>query len=296
VNDYSSNSSDPNRSPAVSSPTDPAGSSTERASAGSSAPSIPHAHDDLPVEPSLRVTHPSIWLATLLTPPVLTGVILFTLWTAKGWDFMIQLAVAAVVTFFFFGRFVILLGPAPVPPATAEPVEEGKVEVFLHTLSSFELFMMVLYMDLMVALLLSCHTRMLFRLPLLGGKMRDLINDGKFILQENPWMRKATVIGIIAFVTFPLAATGSIGGSIFGRLLGMSRLGTFICVVIGATLGCGLMYLGAGFINQYLPKDDPFVTISGILVVAAFIYLLNRRYHALKHRRLTATTNPADRP
>jgi hypothetical protein len=81
---------------------------------------------------------------------------------------------------------------------------------------------------------------------------------------------------------FPLAATGSVGGSIFGRLLGMSRLGTFTGIAIGNVLGCALMYFGSEVITRHLDRDNPMLLIGGVAVVAAIIFILNHRYRQLK--------------
>lgn len=118
-----------------------------------------------------------------------------------------------------------------------------------------------------------------------GGKLKALVEDGQFILHSHPWMKRATFLGLVAFVMFPLAATGSVGGSIFGRLLGMSRLGTFTAIMIGNSLGCALMYFGSELITRHLDRDNPMLLIGGIAVVAAIIFLLNQRYRQFKARQ-----------
>jgi hypothetical protein len=42
------------------------------------------------------------------------------------------------------------------------------------------------------------------------------------------------------------------------------------------------MYLFAGLINRYLDRDNPWLTIGGIAVVAGLILLLNWRYQKMK--------------
>jgi predicted tellurium resistance membrane protein TerC len=98
------------------------------------------------------------------------------------------------------------------------------------------------------------------------------------ILAAHPWMRRATFIGLVIFVAVPLAMTGSVGGSILGRLLGMSRVGTFAGVIIGNLLGSALMYFGSGVLRNILKQDDPLLLIGGIIVVGLIGYVLLRRY------------------
>ncbi len=150
-----------------------------------------------------------------------------------------------------------------------------------------QLFFMVLYMDVMTSCILAFHIGFLLRLPFLGPRMKFLIEDGSFILKSNPWMKRATFLGLVIFVMVPLAATGSVGGSLFGRLLGMTRTATFAGILIGNLLGCALMYFGGELISKYVGRDNPALLIGGILVMGGCMFLLNRRYQALKRRSMT---------
>ena len=233
-------------------------------------------------EATFRRDYPVVWLLTLVGPLLVTillvGLIYLWVGTQYGLDdakvYVRKLVATAVGTFFFAGKFVILAG------------SQGKVSEVQSFFTAGQLFLMVLYMDLMTALLLVFHVGFLFRLPILGSKLGELIEDGQFILKSNPWMKRATFVGIIAFVMFPLAATGSVGGSIFGRLLGMGRVPTLIGITIGSVLGCGMMYFGAGVINQYISRDNLWLKIGGGLVIAGVIVLLNLRYRQLKAQHL----------
>jgi hypothetical protein len=144
----------------------------------------------------------------------------------------------------------------------------------------------VLYMDVMTACLLAFHLGFLFRLPVVGAKLNAMVEDGHFILQSNPWMKRLTFVGLVAFVMFPLAATGSVGGSIFAQLLGMSRLSTFVGITLGNVLGCALMYFGSELITRYVGRDNPWLLVGGIAVIAALLFLLNHRYRQAKARQL----------
>jgi uncharacterized membrane protein len=237
-------------------------------------------------EISLRTRYPAIWWGTLLGPFLLTGVILTVFWLVFGAKFVQKLVATAVATFFFFGRFVILGGQNSGLP---DP----------KFFSSETLFLMVLYMDLMTAMLLAFHTNFVFKLPYLGSKLSGLVDDGRVILRSHPWMKRATFVAIVAFVTFPLAATGSIGGSIFGRLLGMSRLATFLGVATGSLIGCGMMYFGSELIRPLKQQygEHPLFTWGGIAFVVAIILVLNHRYRQFKRHQLEAmrASEEADR-
>ncbi len=223
-------------------------------------------------EDTFRASHPWLWLATLVGPFVTTVALLGAVYVHDPEHFRNLLA-AAVGTFFFLGRFVILLGEG----------NDRQAPLFY----AWELMAMVLYMDLVVAILLSFHLSLLYKLPRLGARLHALEEDGRFVLAENPWMRHATFLGVVVFVTFPLAATGSIGGSIFGRLLGMSRVRTLVGVATGSILGCAVMYFGATFINRLFDGYPIAKYVGGGAFLLVFIWVLNARYRSLKARRQT---------
>ncbi|MBD1400342.1 hypothetical protein [Pelovirga terrestris] len=226
-----------------------------------------------------------VWFFTLIAPFALSLGLLVLFYLEHGWPFVKTLLLTAAAVFFFFGRFVILSGSSSTTGETYSAVDDVMQEAVQQAarfFSSGELAFLVFYMDVMVACLLAFHIGFLYRLPLLGNKLEELQEDGKFILASNPWMKSATFAGIVAFCVFPLAATGSVGGSIFGRLLGMSRLGTFFGVVTGSAVGCSLMYFGATLINRYLDRDNPWLTIGGIVFVVLMILWLNQRYRKMK--------------
>jgi hypothetical protein len=124
----------------------------------------------------------------------------------------------------------------------------------------------------------------MFGLPWLGDKLLALASDGEFVVQAQPWIRRATFVGLMAFVMFPVASTGSIGGAILGRLLGLPRRTTLLGVSLGSLMGCGLMYFGAGFIRAHVDPDDPLLKWIGMGAVAAVLWLLNSRYRKAKRR------------
>ena len=228
-----------------------------------------------------RREHPFGWWLTLVGPPIATVLLLALLAEYRGGDFAWRLAGTALATFFFFGRFVILGG-------------SNGAAAMDSFLSSGELFAMVFWMDLVVASVLAFHLGFLYRIPVLGPRIAALEKDGEFILHSHRWMRRATFVGLIVFVAFPLAATGSVGGAIFGRLLGMSRLATFTGVVLGSLLGCGSMYIGAELIGLRVEGDNPWLVGGGIAVIAALILLLNHRYSTMKRRFLDGKARSDD--
>jgi len=217
-------------------------------------------------ELSLRKRNPLVWWLTLFTPFVLTPIVTAGLYLIQGPAYVNKLLATASATMFLLGRFVILGGRAESMPDTKFPF------------SAWELSCLVVYMDLMVALLVVFHIGFLFRLPWLGRRLAVAAMEGRAILARQPWMRRLAFAATVAFVMFPLASTGSVGGGILARLCGMSRIAALVAIMLGSMLGCATMYLGAGLINRYLEKDSPVTVASGIALVLASILLLSWLY------------------
>lgn len=236
-------------------------------------------------ELNLRKELPITWAATLYGPFLLSGLIVAAAYFAQGPAFVSKLLGTVLATFFFFGRFVILGGSDP---------EMREVSRFF---SPEFLFGMVVYMDVMVALMFVFHAAFLFKIPWLGPRLQDLAKDGHFILKRNPWIRRAAFFGLVAFVAFPLAATGSVGGAILSRILGIPRLRAFAAISLGSIAGGGMMYFGSHLINSLLPRDSHWTTIGGAIVITAIIVSLNIWYRKLKAREgTTEGTTPGARP
>ena len=231
-------------------------------------------------EEGFRQKHPVLFFATLITPIVLLFGAVGVCWWVRGWEFTAKLVGAAVATFFVLGRFVILLGQQP------EAVEASDAAILdkFSFLTPGELFMMVTYMDISVALLVAFHIGALFRLPWLGKRVASLVEDARFVLESMPWMRRLTFTGLTLFVAFPLAATGAVGGSILGTLLGLSRTAVFIGTILGCLIGNGLLYFAAEQVSRYVKFDNPIVKFGGIAVILALIIFMEIRYKRSKNK------------
>lgn len=170
-------------------------------------------------------------------------------------------ATAAGVSFFTLGKLIILSGALPDFPLTTE-----------------ELALMVIFMDCLYAYFLAYNLHHLYRVPRVGPWLERLQNYCHYWLAKNPWMRRWAFTGVMLFVLFPLTGTGAPGGSILGRLVGLSARTTLMAIAVGSVLGCTLMAAFA------VPLEKVFHDIQhewwfeaiGLLVLAMLILLLYR--------------------
>jgi uncharacterized membrane protein len=229
-------------------------------------------------EKCYRQDHPVAWWLALLGPVVITALILGLIYFIQGWETAASYPAAAASAFFALGRFIILLGGD-------EPNQEGGLW-FLKYLDARSLFLMLTYMDVMVAMFVAFHMGIVFRLPWVGPKIKDIVSDGQFILRKQPWIRRSAFIGLVCFVIFPTSTTGSVGGSIFGRLLGMNRWRVVFAILMGSVLGNGLMLLFAEQISRLDLKDSWTLRITGVIGMIVALYFIERKFRRLKNEYL----------
>ncbi len=245
-----------------------------------------HAAHEARFADSFKRDYPIAWWATLLGPFVVTGTMLAMLAVTRGVDFVAKLLATSAVTFFGLGRFVILFG------SDAPKTDLAGLEAFEKDAGQFnfltrgELFTMVSWMDAFVAILLVFHAGFIFKLPKIGPKLLALREEGEFFMSVQPWMRRFAFLGLVAFVVIPIAATGSIGGSILGRMLGMSRLATISAIAVGTLLGNSVMLLAGKALSKipFFDPHNPLSLLAGVVVIAGLIVFLNLHYKRLKRR------------
>ena len=219
-------------------------------------------------EREFRKHFPILWISTMLAPVVVSVFLLGVFWVSFGYEYVASIVGHALLTFFVLGRFVMLAGTNSQHALTMQPGE---------------LFFLVTYLDFMTALFVTFHMGILFRLPNIGPKIATLVADGKFIMESHPWLKRVAYLGLVGFVMFPTSTTGSIGGSIFGRLLGLSRWMTVSGVLLGSLLGNLVMYVFAKQINEYI-QGNWAIKLVGIVIIVAAFFLLERRYRAIRDK------------
>ncbi len=232
-------------------------------------------------ETEFRRERPLLWLGSLLSPFLAIGIALFSVWALGGNEYLVRVLGALGATAAVFGRFIILSG------------YEGGISEGSEYLTATQLFSIVTFTDIVGAAFLVFHIGIIFKIPWLGRKIGTLVQVGREVNRKNPWMKRLSFLGLILFVSFPASMTGSVGGTILGRLLGMSRLRTFSGIVIGSILGNGFMLLFSDLLNQLIDKDDPAFQLGGVLLVTAAIFFINWRFSKFTQPRTKEVSVPS---
>jgi hypothetical protein len=90
--------------------------------------------------------------------------------------------------------------------------------------------------DVLVALTLAVGLGPLGRIPGVGPSLRGIHQRAEVVLHDFPRLRRMAFWGVVLFVYLPLPASGSVGGTFVGQLLGLSRRAGLAAVVLAGAL------------------------------------------------------------
>ncbi|MCB9834106.1 MAG: small multi-drug export protein [Planctomycetes bacterium] len=205
--------------------------------------------------------------AAVILPLALSVSIVTLFLFFEGPDAAVELVLSALATATVLGKFAVLRGLE----------SSGLLD------SPYKMALLIIYLDVLIATIAIFNIRLLHKIPRFGAKIAALQSGGERILERNPWMRKATFLGIIAFVMFPLSGTGAIGGALFGRLLGLSRARTMAGISIGAVLGAFMMAALADLFRDQMKSlsHSGVLLWAGLAFVGGVLYWLWRRAKAM---------------
>lgn len=206
--------------------------------------------------------HRAAAVATLLLPVWFSVAALTAAFVWGGISLVRKLALATMASA-AAGRFIIWTGN-----------DAGHALGF----SAIQLAVLVLCLDTIWAVVLTWHAGMLFHVPWMGPKLRAAVLEGSLLLKINRWMRRVTLVAVLVFVMLPISSTGSIGGSLLGRLLGLSRTATLATVLIGSLLGGGVMLGFAEVLAPWFQNVSPAARYGGIAFIVLMGFVLSRRY------------------
>jgi uncharacterized membrane protein len=197
---------------------------------------------------------------TLLAPLAVAVAVPVFIWMVLDFESVRRFVANAALSILFFGKFIIVRG-----------IGDGGY-------TPYEYALLVLYLDLLVAFFLTYNLDYAYRIPYLGQRLEGLQDYGREVVEERPWVRKVTFLGVILFVMFPLTGTGAVGGSLFGRLLGLTRIRTLTGIFVGSFTGCALMAVLAEGIATLLPQEVrtsiwfEIIGLSVLVLLVAFLW------------------------
>ncbi|MFP4056618.1 MAG: small multi-drug export protein [Candidatus Brocadiia bacterium] len=210
-------------------------------------------------------------LAMTMGPFVVLGLLVLAASLAGGYKTAGFLLGALFMSFAGLGKLVIFWGLPDKAP-----------------LSMWALAGLIVFGDVGTALIMMGNVSLLYRLPVIGRRLAAAHEAGRYVLQANPWMRRATWLGIVLFVSAPFQGTGAVVATIVARILGVARITTLVLTFLGSAIGClGLAVIGAHARGPLTGlADNPLAAVAMGLAMVALLVYLSRRFtgQAMRHQ------------
>jgi uncharacterized membrane protein len=212
-------------------------------------------------DPKTTIVKPCWWKA-ILANPYITGSIKFIL------PFAIATALfTALYLIEPYQQFRTLSGLAALyffPPAGKESI----IPIAILMGYPWWLITIVIFLiDVASALFVVWNFDLTLKIPLLGQLLEKGMTAARDYTEAQPWIRRLSTIGLIFFVFFPLQGTGTMNGSILGRLLGMDEARVFASVCVGSLASCLVISLGADVLLDVY-QEDPILGVALLIAVA----------------------------
>lgn len=203
----------------------------------------------------------------LFTIPFILGALLIlTLWIMYDNQQFIQ--IVSLIFLYFF------------PPAGKESIIPAAIALGFSWQTVCYVFT---YVDMVLCLFMLWNFNFVCKIPILGRWVYFLVQNGSNYLSKHSWVERFCFMGLVTFVFLPLQGSGSIGGSILGRILGMSPYQIFTAVFIGTMVQSYLISVSMFAIQEYLNVNLWYLVVLVLLlmfVMSSFsliVYLLRKK-------------------
>lgn len=135
------------------------------------------------------------------------------------------------------------------------------------------------FLDFAGGLFMAWNFPLLLRIPRLGPWVRRFMEAGRTFLDRRPWLERLYFVGLIAFVALPFDGSGSIVGSIIGRMLGMTKAEVLSCITIGGIIGSFSIALGIDYVTHLIPAEAGlWISVIILLVIGTALAVVYRAH------------------
>ncbi len=135
------------------------------------------------------------------------------------------------------------------------------------------------FLDFAGGLFMAWNFPLILRVPYIGPRIRRFMTVGRTYLDRRPWLERFYFVGLIAFVSLPFDGSGSIVGSLLGRMLGMTKAEVLSCITIGGIVGSFTVALGIDCIVNLIPAGSwAWVSAAVFLLIGTALLVMYRNY------------------
>jgi uncharacterized membrane protein len=201
------------------------------------------------------------WLKVSV-PPLLCGLFLAVVWfflPAEQWLLLVGMMVAYIVP--------------PLGRETIIPV------CILFGIPWWLVALALAFLDFAGGLFMAWNFPLVLRIPHIGPWVSRFVAAGRTFLDRRPWLERLYFVGLIAFVALPFDGSGSIVGSIVGRMLGMTKTEVLSCITIGGIIGSFAIALGIDYVVNLIPAEAGFwVSLAVFFLIGTALLVMYRSY------------------
>jgi len=186
------------------------------------------------------------------------------------------------------GAFLTIVGPTVILGRAV-----GGDYVF-HELDTWGLVLVAAFMTVVTAFFWTYNLDLFERLPRLGPALQRARTRMAANLAAHRWIRRLAVVGVGLFVLMPLPGSGTVGGSIMGRIVGLTRRASFVAVTIGGvavTLAYGYFSDELTRLSERYRLGTPAKVGVGLAFVAA-LWLIGKLIARLGRTPAAAPAGP----
>jgi len=119
----------------------------------------------------------------------------------------------------------------------------GVPTAFKLGLNKYIAFSFMLFLDALASMFIIWNLDFVKVLPLIGRFVNYVIDRTESMLKKKPWIRKVAFVGVFTFVLMPFYMTGSILGSLIGRLISLEPYKIWIAVMLGSLVRLSLYFM-----------------------------------------------------
>ncbi|NLV26662.1 MAG: small multi-drug export protein [Methanomicrobiales archaeon] len=163
-----------------------------------------------------------------------------------------------------------------VPPAGKESIIPAAIALGFP----FEVVCLsIVLVDIACCLFMIWNFELVCSIPYLGTLIQYLMKKGETQIRKHQWLERLYVVGLALFVFFPLQGTGSVSGSIIGKMLGLKSVEIFGSITIGSLLSSFLIGFSVYALNEYFDVNAWYIfgaVIILLIIIPVISFLLYR--------------------
>jgi len=144
----------------------------------------------------------------------------------------------------------------------------------------------IIYIDAISCLFMLWNFDLICQVPFLGRWINYIVQTGGDYLSRHQWIERFCFVGLTTFVFLPLQGSGGVGGSILGRMLGMSQVRIFLAILIGSAIHSITIGLSMFAIQEYLNLNLWYFVIP-ILILVLLTSTLSLIFYLIRKKGMT---------